>query len=282
MQFRHWIVLLVLSCGILPLPEAAAQISLRPQRVLLLGQKQDGHPAATHEYMAGLRGLAILLNRQSSVQAIVVQADSPWHDGPELLDGADGVVLFLSEGAKWVSDDPERLAAFQRIARRGGGFTCLHWGMGTREAGPIADFALMFGGCHGGPDRKFKIVSVTAKPATEAHPILKGIAPFEVEDEFYYALKRPPQTAERTILPLITVPIDDAEQTVAWACNRGDGGRSFGFSGLHFHKNWKLQEYRRLVLQGILWTLNQPISKDGLPVEVADSVFDLPVPSTER
>jgi type 1 glutamine amidotransferase len=241
-----------------------------------LGQKPDGHPATTHEYIAGLRVLAILLNRQPTVQAIVIQADSPWHDGPELLDGADGVVLFLSEGAKWVSDDPERLAAFQRLARRGGGLTCLHWGMGTREVGPVAEFASMFGGCHGGPDRKYKVVSVTAKPATETLPILNGIAPFEVQDEFYYALKRPAQTPMRSILPLITVPIDDSDQSVAWAFDRADGGRSFGFSGLHFHTNWKLLEYRRLVLQGIVWTLNQPIPKDGLPVEVADSVFDLP------
>ena len=38
--------------------------------------------------------------------------------------------------------------------------------------------------------------------------------------------------------------------------------RSFGFSGLHFHDNWRLPEYRRLVAQGVLWSLKLPIPAD--------------------
>jgi hypothetical protein len=70
------------------------------------------------------------------------------------------------------------------------------------------------------------------------------------------------------VKPLLRVPIDGKDQTVAWAWERPDGGRSFGFSGLHFHDNWKLPEYRRLVAQGVLWTLKLPVPKDGLAVDV--------------
>jgi type 1 glutamine amidotransferase len=247
-------------------------------RVLLLGQKPDGHPAATHEYMAGVQLLARMLSRTPGVQAIVVPADSPWKEGPELLDGADAAVVFLSEGARWVTEEPQRLAAFQRLAKRGGGLACLHWGMGTREAAPIADFTSLFGGCHGGPDRKYKVVSVTATPAPQRHSILSGIVPFEVRDEFYYALKRPAEDRKFQTVPLILVPIDGNVETVAWAGESPDGGRSFGFSGLHFHENWKLAEYRRLVLQGILWTIKQPIPEGGMPVNV--TAGDLALPPT--
>ena len=48
---------------------------------------------------------------------------------------------------------------------------------------------------------------------------------------------------------------------------REGGGRSFGFSGLHFHENWQIPEYRRLVAQGVLWTLDLPIPKDGIGVK---------------
>ena len=247
----------------------AAEPTFRPKRVLLLGQKPDGHPAKSHEYMTGVRLLAKLLQIRDGVQAVVVQADNPWADGPELLDGADGAILFLAEGAKWVSADPERLAAFQRLAKRGGGLTVLHWGMGTREVAPVENFVSLFGHCHGGPDRKYKVLTATLQPSSESHPVLNGIAPIEVHDEFYYALKQPPQV-ER-LVPLIRVALDGSDQTVAWAWDRPDGGRSFGFSGLHFHDNWKWTEYRRLVLQGVLWSVGQPIPAEGLNVDVTES-----------
>jgi type 1 glutamine amidotransferase len=249
------------------------------QRILLLGQKPDGHPPTTHEYMAGLTLFAKLLARIPGVQTILIQADSPWKDGAELLDGADGVVVFLSEGARWVTEDADRLAAFQRLAKRGGSLSCLHWGMGTREAAPIADFTALFGACHGGPDRKYKVVSLTARPADNRHPALHGLTPFEVRDEFYYALKQPAPERMLKVTPLLQVSIDDRDHTVAWAAERPDGGRSFGFSGLHFHENWKLPEYRRLVLQGVVWTLKRPVPEGGLSVGITDA--DLKLPAVE-
>ncbi len=257
----------------------AAEPTSRPKRVLLLGQKPDGHPAKSHEYMAGVRLLAKMLQNRGGIQTVVVQADNPWADGPELLDGADGAVLFLAEGAKWVSADPERLAAFQRLAKRGGGLTVLHWGMGAREAAPVENFVSLFGHCHGGPDRKYKVLTTTIKPSSEPHPVLNGIAPVEVHDEFYYALKQPSQV-ER-LVPLIRVALDGSDQTVAWAWDRPDGGRSFGFSGLHYHDNWKRVEYRRLVLQGVLWSVGQPIPAEGLNVDVTEADLVLaPQPAT--
>jgi type 1 glutamine amidotransferase len=244
-------------------------------RVLLLGQKPDSHPATTHEYMAGVRLLGLLLERSPGIQAVVAQADSTWDAGPEMLDGADAAIVYLSEGAKWVTEDANRLAAFQRLAKRGGGLTCLHWGMGTREPGPITDFTALFGACHGGPDRKYKFATFTVKPI-ETHPVTAGITPFEVRDEFYYALKEPNPDLKLKVAPLLQVSIDAAEQTVAWACERPDGGRSFGFSGLHYHENWKLPEYRRLVLQGVLWTLKRDIPEGGVPVEIRQEDLALP------
>ena len=99
--------------------------------------------------------------------------------------------------------------------------------------------------------------------------MLNGIAPVEVHDEFYYALKQPPQV-ER-LVPLIRVSLDDFDHTVAWAWERPDHGRSFGFSGLHYHDNWKRVEYRRLVLQGVLWSVGQPIPVEGLNVDVTEA-----------
>lgn len=246
----------------------------RPKRLLLLGQKPDSHPKSTHEYMAGQRIIARCLQNQASIQVIVVQADNPWSEGPELLDGADGAVLFLSEGAKWVSGEPSRLAAFQRLAKRGGALTCLHWGMGTKEAAPTENFVALFGGCHGGPDRKYKYGDFPVALGPSQHAIIAGIQPFETHDEFYYDLKFPVAPDGHTKLLFAT--IDQMSFPVCWAWDRPDRGRSFGFSGLHFHDNWKRLEYRRVIIQGVLWTLGQSIPPTGLTLDLAETDLALP------
>lgn len=246
----------------------------RPQRLLLIGQGPDRHPVATHEYLAGVRLLAKLLDDTPDLQLLVVSADGAWEAGPELIDGADGVVLFVSEGAKWIQDAPGRLEAFQRLADRGGAFVGLHWGIGTRDAQYIDDFLKLVGGCHGGPDRKYKIVEATTQLATPMHPILRGIGPVAVRDEFYYRLKFIQSAGQ--VAPLIRVPIAGDDQTVAWAWTRPNGGRSFGFSGLHFHDNWRRPEYRRLIAQAVLWTLNRPIPAGGVNVTIREEDLKLP------
>lgn len=246
---------------------AGAQAPKMPKRLLLLGQGSDGHPPTTHEYHAGLYVIAQCLQNVDGLQTVPVRADEPWKEGPELLESADGVVLFLSEGAKWLSHDPQRLAAFQKFAKRGGGVAVLHWGMGTKDAKNIDAFVALAGGCHGGPDRKYKVVDVRTEVADVEHPILRGVEPVDVHEEFYYALKlaRP----AGTLTPLLRAPINGAPQTVSWAWERPDGGRSFGFSGLHFHKNWEHAAYRRLVAQGVLWTLDLPVPAQGLAVDIS-------------
>lgn len=249
-----------------------------PPRILLLWHDPDGHPRTTHEYQAGMRIIARQLQRHHGIQPIVVRANAPWPEGPELLDGADAAALFVSEGAKWISDDAKRLAAFKKLAARGGGLTGLHWGIGTRKAEPIPAFLSLLGGCHGGPDRKYTVVTTRATPAKPTHPVLNGIQPFQVKDEFYYRLKFVGDGSK--ITPLLKVPINGTPETVSWAWSRPDGGRSFGFSGLHFHENWKKLEYRRLVIQGILWTLKRPIPQAGVTVPIQPGDLKLTRPKT--
>lgn len=230
-----------------------------PKKLLLLAQGPDGHPPETHEYEAGLKILEKMLSKTSGVDATLVKADEPWRDGPELLSKADGCIVFLSEGAKFVTAEPKRLAAFQKLAERGGGLGVLHWGMGTKEAKNIEPFVKMFGACHGGPDRKFQVLSTTLKVVDFKHPMVAGVQDLELREEFYYNLKvvkdvNPPQ-------PILTARIDGKDEMVGWAWERAKG-RSFGFTGLHFHENWRHPEYRRIILQGTLWSLGLPSPKE--------------------
>jgi hypothetical protein len=240
--------------------------------LLLLAQGPDGHPRATHEYVAGQNVLARLLRDVPDLKITILKADGDWADGPATIDKADHCVLFVSEGAKWLNADPARREAFQRLEKRKGGLSVLHWGMGTREAANIDPFVQLFGACHGGPDRKYKVLETMCTPAGD-HPATASMKEFKLKDEFYYALKRDP--ANKDLKPVLTARIDDQEEMVAWAWERPAGGRSFGFSGLHFHANWQDANYQRLVGQAVLWTMHiKPPAK--FPPAMTKADFELP------
>src|SRR6478672_1785992 len=165
----------------------------RPKRLLLVSQGPDGHPPGTHEYVAGQQLLAQSLAKVPGLEVTTSFANADWAEGPELLGKCDGVVLFLSEGGKWMNADPRRKEALLRLAERGGGITGLHWAIGIKEAENIDICLKLLGACHGGPDRKYKVFAANVAVAAKDHPATTGLKDFRIFDEFYYKLKRDPK-----------------------------------------------------------------------------------------
>lgn len=254
LQLTVVVAIAAVSVGAVTMGTGAS--AAEPRMLLLIGQGPDNHPRGTHEYTAGVELLAKLLEPNKDLTVRVVNGDEPWSEGPELLAKADGVVMFVSEGARWLQAAPRRYEAFERLAARGGGLVTLHWAMGTRAPEPIEPYLKLFGGCHGGADRKYQVVDTTLHAPNREHPIAAGLDDFRVHDEFYYRLKFVKATPP--VAPVLEATIDGQRETVAWSWQRPGGGRSFGFSGLHFHENWQLPQYRRLLTQAVLWTLKLP------------------------
>jgi len=109
------------------------------------------------------------------------------------------------------------------------------------------------------------------------HPITRGVKPFEIKDEWYFNIRFRPEL--KGVTPILTAkPPDNVrgteeakkfpgrEEIVAWAFERPDGGRSFGFTGGHTHKNWGEENFRRLVVNAILWSAGVEVPKDGAKV----------------
>ena len=80
---RHFTVslLLILCTG-------SFGLAAGPKKILLLGGDRD-HPAASHEYMAGLKVLAKSLEGIDGLELSIHNADEPWPQGPELLKDAN-------------------------------------------------------------------------------------------------------------------------------------------------------------------------------------------------
>src|SRR5258708_3403542 len=154
---------------------AAGGDSPTPKRLLLIGQGPDGHPPTTHEFMAGVRVLEKLLAPIKGLQTTVAKADEPWPEGPGLIDQADGVVMFLTQGARWMQLEPKRHDALKRLAQRKGGIVALHWAVGAIDAQYIQGQLGLLGGTRGGPQRKYKELETDGPAADRGHPLMRGI-----------------------------------------------------------------------------------------------------------
>jgi hypothetical protein len=53
-------------------------------------------------------------------------------------------------------------------------------------------------------------------------------------------------------------------QTLAWAVENPGGARGFGFTGGHFHRHWANENFRKLVLNGIVWTAGIEVPEGGV------------------
>src|SRR3954471_4122495 len=162
----RWLALIVLLLGNPILADDA-----KPKRLLLVSQGPDGHPPGTHEYVAGQKVIAELLAKVPGLEVTTSVADTQWTEVPALLGKCDGVVLFLSEGGKWMNADTRRKEALIRLAERGGGITGLHWAIGNKEAENIDICLKLLGACHGGPDRKYKVFAANVAVAAKDHPV---------------------------------------------------------------------------------------------------------------
>jgi hypothetical protein len=124
------------------------------------------------------------------------------------------------------------------------------------------------------------------------HPISNGVQPFSTKDEWYYHMRfregmkgvtpvlsdlPPAETLNRGEGPHAGNPdVRKAvlelkqPQHVAWAVDREDGGRGFGFTGGHFHKGWGNDSQRKLVLNAILWTAKAEVPAGGVESKVTE------------
>ncbi len=235
-----------------------------PRRVLLLAGAKSHAPGA-HEHLPGMKILAKTLDGVAGLEVEVVDVSGPWPEGPERIARADGIVMYLDEGMLWQQSDAKRQAALEALRQRGGGVVALHWALGGREPKHIPFHLRLVGGCHGGPDRKYIVTETDLTVASPDHPVTRAVRGLRLKDEYYYRLK---WARQGTITPLLTATLDGLpDQTIAWAFERPDGGRSFGLAALHAHATWGVDDIRRLVAQSVLWTVKLPVPQDGLPLK---------------
>src|SRR5205823_958503 len=108
-------------------------------------------------------------------------------------------------------------------------------------------------------------------PASPKHPISRGLASFDLREEYYYNMRF--REKDDRLAPILTVelPNETGPQVVAWAVQRKDGGRGFGYTGGHYHSNLQNENVRKMLLNAIVWTAHGSVPKEGVNSSVPEA-----------
>ena len=240
---------------------AVAALGAAPARIVLVAGKPSHGPGA-HEHNAGVTLLASFLNQNNGVEAVAVR--NGWPRDTAVFDGARSIVLYMDGGSRHPLLEEDRMAFIGKLADRGVGLAFLHYAVEVpkENSGPL--LLEWIGGYYERPYSANPMNEADLVQAAPQHPISRGWKSFHLKDEWYYRIRFDP--ADKRVTPILTtmLPKDSPKkETVAWAVERAGGGRGFGFTGGHFHTNWGLLEFRRLVVNAILWTAKVEVPRGG-------------------
>jgi type 1 glutamine amidotransferase len=262
------------------LGEVGLSQSGKKKVVFVAGKRSHGYGA--HEHYAGSLLLARSLLQGRSDFRVDVTHDG-WPDEESVFTGADTVVLYADGGKRHPA--LPKLETLDKLARAGVGVVCLHYGTEVpREAAGY--YFLKWIGGYFESDWSVNPHWVPRLINLADHSITAGVSPFEVNDEWYYHMRFRDEMAG--IVPILTaLPGPDTltrpdgshsgnphvrasvlerrePQHLAWAAERENGGRGFGFTGGHHHWNWGDTNFRRLVLNAIVWTAHAAVAENGV------------------
>jgi type 1 glutamine amidotransferase len=261
---------------------ASGLVALAAPKKIVLVAGAGSHGKGQHEFRAGCLLLKECLDKIPEVNAIVVTGG--WPKDVTAFQDAAALLIYADGGAGHPFIKPERLQLLERLMKQGVGLGAAHYGVEVPKETGGAEFLRWIGG--------YFETNWSVNPHWDAeftrfpsHPITQGVKPFKIRDEWYYHMRFPDGMAGVT--PLLTaVPPDSTRgrdgvysthggnpevqkhkgepEHVMWCIERPDGGRGFGFTGGHFHRNWADNNFRKIVLNALLWSAKVPVPKDGV------------------
>ena len=262
---------------------AAPEADAKKKIVFIAGAPSHG-PGA-HEHRAGCMLLADQLEK-SGLPLETTVVTNGWPADESVFNGASAIVMYADGGGGHPANN--HLDKLKSLAKDGVGIGCIHYAVEIPK-GPAGNVFLdLVGG--------FFETDWSVNPHWHAtfklpeHAVTRGIASFDTTDEWYYhmrfrenmegitpiltdlppadSLKRPDGAHEGNPAVRAAVLERKEPQHVMWVYERPVAfgtGRSFGFTGGHFHKGWQNDSQRRLILNSIAWIANLEVPAAGVP-----------------
>ena len=280
---KHILALLLAALAVFP---------VRADKSIVLIAGTPSHGKGEHEFRAGCLLLADCLNKVPGIHASVVS--NGWPEDVSILRSANAILLYADGGDGHPAIKPDRLKLLDELASKGVGIGAAHYGVEV-PAG-IPGFAMLH--WTGGYFEAYWSINPTWKAdftGLPSHPITRGVRPFAINDEWYYHMRFAPEMKGVTPIlsavppkstvgpngmhsgnPFVRSEVERGEeQTLMWAFDRPGGGRGFGFTGGHFHSNWGDDNFRKLVLNALVWIAKGEIPGGGVESTVTPEQLKL-------
>jgi quercetin dioxygenase-like cupin family protein len=253
---------------------AALKAPALGKKIVLVGGKKS-HGPGEHDFPNGIPLIAAWLRAAPAFADVDVLAyTGGWPADLATLEGASTILCYFDgvqeDPAPFA--DPRRIDALRTLMDRGTGLICLHQASTVpRDDASIPLVGWLGARRNGMVDRTLE--TVTLEPATRDHPISSGVAAFTIRDEFYPTLDFGDH--RRSITPILRAVVGRdgktdatgrADHILAWAHERPDGGRAFGFTGGHFVAALEEPQLRRLLVNAIAWTARIDVPRQGIAI----------------
>ena len=279
--------------GAAPAPGAGAA----GKRKIVFIPGPPSHGYGNHSHLGGCNLLAKFLNENVPAVEAVVLKDG-WPKDPAALAGASAIVLSC-DGGSLVS---QHLAELDALVGKGIGLACLHYTVDVPK-GKVGQKMLDWIGGYYEQGWSVNPTWTADFQKFPDHPVARGVKPFRVLDEWYYHMRF--REEMKGVTPILSaVPPDSTRkgpdgahsgnptvrsrtgmaEDVAWAYQRPDGGRGFGFTGMHTHWNWACDGFRTAVLNAVVWIAGAEVPAGGVPskrptLEELESCLGVPRPA---
>lgn len=255
----------------------------RKKRKLVMIAGKPSHPAGMHEFNAGVLLLAQCLKQVDDLDVSLHR--NHWVSDEKVFEDCDAVLIYADGGKGHPAVQGNHKETLGKLMNRGVGLMCAHYGVEVLKEQAGKEFQDWIGGYY---EHAFSCNPIWEPEFTQFpdHPVARGVKPFKAKDEWYFnmrfrdgmkgvtsLLQAAPTDATRDgpyVYPKGPYPHIQADkgrvETMMWAVERPDGGRGVGFTGGHYHSNWGIDGFRRIVLNALLW-----ISKVDVPTNGVDS-----------
>ncbi|HEX5106370.1 MAG TPA: NPCBM/NEW2 domain-containing protein, partial [Pirellulaceae bacterium] len=283
---RFWSVVVPFSFALAALSQMAGsapgqeQAAGAKKRVLFIAGRPS-HGYGAHEHNAGCTLLAKELQAaQPDIKCDVVL--NGWPADSSVFDGADCIVMYCDGGGGHMVNP--NLEQVDKLAKKGVGIVCIHYGVEVPK-GPSGDKFLDWIGGYFETNWSVNPHWTAKYEKFPDHPISRGVQPFEINDEWYYHMRF--REGMKGVTPILTaLPPKDTlsrpdgthsgnpavreaiakgePQHMAWAAEREGGGRGFGFTGGHDHWNWGDPNFRKVMLNAIVWCAHGDVPTSGV------------------
>jgi len=252
--------------------------------VLIAGPKDHGGPGA-HEYekdlmllkkcldispsAKGLRTSIHVVNGPRDIGRLRDAATIVIHSSGDPRDDETHAIFPIhnraNPDATYAPADARYIEQLDRLMKQGVGMVVLHYSLIVENPRSRAYLLDWIGGYHRSGQSQVKLDRTEAKPATPGHPILNGVRPWTTDHEYYFNQYFREDDKRRVPILTTMMPSDNPQRhVIAWAVEREGGGRGFAFTGGHYHKNMQIDDYRRMILNAILWTAKAPVPQGGV------------------